>query len=369
MLGQPHSTISFEQALALRLIMVMNLPKGAGREQAEVVGAFSLAKLWQAALARSEMPERDRADFHCYLDEFQNFLHQEDFAEILAEARAMRLSLCLAHQTLAQLSERETSLLLNLVRNLVCFQPGHEDAARLARALAPSFERDDLHRLGPYQVAVRLSRHGATQHPFSAQTLPPPVFDPTPWIDRCRHLLPEQANPQLERVRIADAATDAWPDLAAGERTALLEQLRPLLAPTRRTLAERIGRLESLRTEEYGRYQRLTSALRQLERAQLLALSGPEIEHRIVAVALARAQVRHDANPADPTGAETGRLLAGLSDEEWASAVEQERLGRLQRLSGLRYGRPVDGVEVAIRRRLGNSLPAASDDGIEKEAA
>ncbi|MGH2976500.1 MAG: hypothetical protein ACRDLL_16795, partial [Solirubrobacterales bacterium] len=54
MLGQPHSTISFEHALANRLIMVMNLPKGAGREQAEVVGSFSLAKLWQAALARAE---------------------------------------------------------------------------------------------------------------------------------------------------------------------------------------------------------------------------------------------------------------------------------------------------------------------------
>ena len=184
MLGQPHSTVSFDEILAKRLILVMNLPKGAGRETAEVVGAFSLAKLWQAALSRADLPERERADFHCYLDEFQNFLHAEDFAEILAEARALRLSLCLAHQTLAQLNERETSLLLNLVRNLVCFQPGHEDAARLARALAPSFDRDDLHRLGPYQVAVRLAERGATQHPFSAQTLPPPAFDPTPWIER-----------------------------------------------------------------------------------------------------------------------------------------------------------------------------------------
>lgn len=368
MLGQPASTISFEQTLAQRLIVVMNLPKGAGREQAEVVGAFSLAKLWQAALARSELPERERADFHCYLDEFQNFLHQEDFAEILAEARALRLSLCLAHQTLAQLSERETGLLLNLVRNLVCFQPGHEDAARLARALAPSFDRDDLHRLGPYQIAVRLARHGATQHPFSAQTLPPPTFDPAPWISRCRHQPLQHTDPQLERARIADAAAAAWPDLPAGERGALLEHLQPLLVGRRPPLAERVARLEALPAQVYGRYQQLTAALRQLERAQLLALAGGEIEQRIVTVALQRAQSRHDADPAGPA-AESGRLLAGLSGEEWASAVEQERLGRLQRLSGLRYGRPVDEVEVAIRRRLGNSLPTAGNDGIEKEAA
>ena len=38
-----------------------------------------------AALARADLPERERTDFHCYLDEFQNFLHAEDFAEILAE--------------------------------------------------------------------------------------------------------------------------------------------------------------------------------------------------------------------------------------------------------------------------------------------
>jgi len=61
------------------------------------------------------------------------------------------------------------------------------------------------------------------------------------------------------------------------------------------------------------------------------------------------------------------RLLRELGDDEWASAVEREKLARLQRISALRYGRPVDEVELAIRRRLGASLPAAaSNDGIEK---
>ena len=369
MLGQPHSTISFEQALARRLIMVMNLPKGAGREQAEVVGAFSLAKLLQAALARAELPERERADFHCYLDEFQNFLHAEDFAEILAEARALRLSLCLAHQTLAQLNERETALILNLVRNLVCFQPGHEDAPRLARALAPSFDRDDLHRLGPYQIAVRLAHHGATQHAFSAQTIPPPAFDPTPWINRCRQL-PATADPTDETSALAQAhvaAAAAWPQLAAAERAALLSQLQPLLIGPREQLAKRIENLEALPDEQYRLYQQLTTTLRQTERERLFDLSREQIERRIVAVALARAQRQHESTPGDPS--EEARLHAELSEQDWASAVEQERLGRLQRLSALRYGRPVDEVEFAIRRRLGTNLPApASSDGIEKAA-
>lgn len=359
MLGQPASTISFEQALARRLVMVMNLPKGAGREQAEVVGAFSLAKLWQAALTRSELPERERADFHCYLDEFQNFLHAEDFAEILAEARALRLSLCLAHQTLAQLSERETALLLNLVRNLVCFQPGHEDAGRLARALAPSFSADDLHRLGPYQIAIRLTQHGATQHPFSARTLPPPVFDPQPWIDRCRHQLTSSAQPTAATpTDIRAAAADAWPNLDAGDRGALLSRLAPLLAQPRPTLHERVEFLLSL-GDEYDRYRELTASLRQREHARLLALRSSDIAQRIITIA--------SGDGSNPPALD--QQLRSLSDERWASAVEQERLLRLQRFSALRYGRPVDEVEVAIRKRLGSSIPAATDDGVERTAA
>jgi hypothetical protein len=368
MLGQPHSTISFEHALARRLIMVMNLPKGAGREQAEVVGSFSLAKLWQAALARAELPERDRADFHCYLDEFQNFLHAEDFAEILAEARALRLSLCLAHQTLAQLSERETGLLLNLVRNLVCFQPGHEDAPRLARALAPSFTADDLHRLGPYEIAVRLTHNGATQHPFSARTLPPPAFDPTPWINRCRQLASSDTSPDSDAAQSETkqaAAAAAWPKLAAAERHELLNQLQPLLSEPQLRLTQRLERLDALSGEQYPLYQRLTAALRTAERAQLLDLSREQIEQRIVAVALDRARRRHDAEPEEADE----QLLGEVDEEAWASAVEREKLERLQRISALRYGRPVDEVELAIRRRLGASLPpAANDDGIEKAA-
>ena len=369
MLGQPHSTISFEHALARRQIMVMNLPKGAGREQAEVVGSFSLAKLWQAALARAELPERDRTDFHCYLDEFQNFLHAEDFAEILAEARALRLSLCLAHQTLAQLSERETGLLLNLVRNLVCFQPGHEDAARLARALAPSFDRDDLHRLGPYEIAVRLTQHGATQHPFSARTLPPPSFDPTPWINRCRQLPLRDQQSEIDSSVQADATAAAWPTLSPQERRELLGTLRPLLAGPRLPLAQRVTRLEALGEEPYQLYRRLTAELRRQERSRLLDLSREEIEQRIVTVALDRARHHHQVDPNEPKTVEDERLRAELADDEWATAVEQEKLARLQRLSALRYGQPVDEVERAIRRRLGASLPAAvSSDGIERAA-
>jgi hypothetical protein len=371
MLGQSRSTVSFERLLAEQSILVMNLPKGAGREAAEVVGAFSLAKLWQAALARSELPERERADFHCYLDEFQNFLHAEDFAEILAEARALRLSLCLAHQTLAQLPERETGLLLNLVRNLVCFQPGHEDAARLARALAPSFERDDLLRLGPYEIAVRLAQHGATHPAFSARTLPPPAFDPARWIDTCKHhTAVEDAATVSTRPRalaLRAAAAAAWNDLDPDPREQLLAQLEPQLSMASRPVSARVETLDSLPADLFERYRQLTAQLRRRERAELLQIGNHQIARRIVRVALARKRSQHGVDP--NTGEDDAALLAELSDEQWASAVEQERLQRLRRLSALRFGTPIEEVELQVRRRLGVTLPSAASDGIEELAA
>ena len=80
-------------------------------------------------------------------------------------------------------------------------------------------------------------------------------------------------------------------------------------------------------------------------------------------VALTRARSQHGVDP--NTRDDDEPLLAELSDEQWASAVEQERLERLRRLSALRYGTPVEEVELAIRRRLGVTLPAAASDGIE----
>ena len=364
MLGQSRSTVSFERLLAEQSILVMNLPKGAGRESAEVVGAFSLAKLWQAALARSELPERERADFHCYLDEFQNFLHAEDFAEILAEARALRLSLCLAHQTLAQLPERETALLLNLVRNLVCFQPGHEDAARLARALAPSFERDDLLRLGPYEIAVRLAQDGATHPAFSARTLPPPAFESTQWIDTCKTQAAAEGSGERPRTPLLRAAAAAaWNDLDPAPREQLLAQLDPLLTPAAAPLSARVKTLDALPDELLERYRQLSAQLRRRERTELLQLDQAAIAQRTVRAALTRARSQHGVDP--NTRDDDEALLVELSDEQWASAVEQERLERLRRLSALRYGTPVEEVELAIRRRLGVTLPAAASDGIE----
>ena len=55
-----------------------------------------------AAMARASQAERDRVDFHLFVDEFHNFT-TDGFAALLAEARKYRLCLTLSHQHIDQL--------------------------------------------------------------------------------------------------------------------------------------------------------------------------------------------------------------------------------------------------------------------------
>ena len=89
-----------------------------------------------AAMRRTVVPEEERVDFACYLDEFHNFT-TDAFASILAEARKYRLSLVLGHQYLAQISPAVRAAVFGNVGTLVSFQLGYDDAEALAGEFAP----------------------------------------------------------------------------------------------------------------------------------------------------------------------------------------------------------------------------------------
>jgi type IV secretory pathway TraG/TraD family ATPase VirD4 len=61
-----------------------------------------VSKIYNAAMSRSDMAEKDRKFFYFYVDEFQNFV-TDTFADILSEARKYKLCLIMAHQFIAQL--------------------------------------------------------------------------------------------------------------------------------------------------------------------------------------------------------------------------------------------------------------------------
>ncbi len=174
--GQVKSTIDMRTVMDGQKILILNLSKGrVGEDNSRLLGAMLITKLQLAAMSRVDIPEEERKDFFLYIDEFQNFA-SESFVNILSEARKYRLSLILSHQYIAQLDETVRDAVFGNIGTMVSFRIGAEDAEALEKEFTPEFLATDFVNLGKYSVYVKLMIDGITGRPFSAETLPPPVF-------------------------------------------------------------------------------------------------------------------------------------------------------------------------------------------------
>jgi len=170
--GQPKSTIDMRFLMDNRRILIANLSKGAlGEEQANLLGSLLVTKMQLAAMARSDIPEGERVDFHLVVDEFHNFT-TDAFASVLAEARKYRLCLTLSHQYLSQLSSAIRDAVLGNVGSMVVFRIGAEDAQVFAREYHP-IAVDELTEMWKFNAWVRL---GESVQRLPMQTLPPIDF-------------------------------------------------------------------------------------------------------------------------------------------------------------------------------------------------
>ncbi|RJL31894.1 type IV secretory system conjugative DNA transfer family protein [Bailinhaonella thermotolerans] len=176
-LGSARSTFNVGDILDGGLLLV-RLPKGVlGDESARLLGSLVLAQVWQAAAARARLG-RHRAPAAVYVDECQNFLTlPHALSDMLAEARAYRVSLTLAHQHLAQLPRDLRQALSSDARNKIYFSLSPEDAGAVERHFAPHLTAHDLANLGAYQAAARLVVHAADAPPFTLRTQPLPQPD------------------------------------------------------------------------------------------------------------------------------------------------------------------------------------------------
>ena len=160
-------------------LCLARLPKGIlGEETAQLVGSFIVARTWQAASRRARVPEPARPDAGLYIDEAQNFLNLPyPLEDMLAEARAYRLSVTMAHQNLAQLPPDLRQGISANARSQVIFSVSPEDARDLERHTAPVLTAHDLSHLGAYQAAARLvaGRAETPAFTFRTQPLPPAV--------------------------------------------------------------------------------------------------------------------------------------------------------------------------------------------------
>ena len=169
--GQPENLIDFRHIMDSKKILLMKISKGIlGEENAALLGAVAITKIYQAAMSRADTLERDRIDYYFYVDEFHNFA-TDTFDEILSESRKYRLCLTMANQFLGQLNNTIRTTVFGNVGSIVCFRIGGEDAKMIQGEFNPRFQERDLINLGVRDFCTKMSIDGETHEAFSGRTL------------------------------------------------------------------------------------------------------------------------------------------------------------------------------------------------------
>lgn len=176
-ISQPKSTFKFREAMDEGKILLINLSKGRiGDINAGLLGMIVVGKLLMASLSRVDVPQENRKDFYLYIDEFQNFT-TDSIAVILSEARKYRLDLIIAHQFIAQLTDKIRDAVFGNVGSIIAFRTGSSDAEVLEKQFAPIFTKDDLINIDNFNAFVKLLIGGQTSNPFNIKTILTPRGD------------------------------------------------------------------------------------------------------------------------------------------------------------------------------------------------
>ncbi|MFN8392432.1 MAG: type IV secretory system conjugative DNA transfer family protein [Bdellovibrionota bacterium] len=198
--GQPKNLFNFREIMDSRKILLMKISKGIlGEENASLLGAIAVTKVYQAAMSRADTAENNRVDFYFYVDEFHNFA-TDTFDEILSEARKYRLNLTIANQFLGQLDAKIRKTVFGNVGSLISFRVGGEDAGIVSAEFNPRFSERDIINLGVRDFCVKMSIDGEIKEAFSGRTLPIQVPEQH-FSDECVAFSRSHYSRPLEEVR------------------------------------------------------------------------------------------------------------------------------------------------------------------------
>ena len=172
-LGQVRTRIDARFMMDRGRVFIANLAEGRlGADKANLMGALLVTQFELAAMARADVPERERRDFFLYVDEFQSFA-TDSFKSILSEARKYRLCLTLSHQYLDQLKPEIRDAVFGNVGSIMAFRVGHEDAKALEQAYGGAVAANQLTSLSNREVYAKILSDGQDIEPFLGRTLPP----------------------------------------------------------------------------------------------------------------------------------------------------------------------------------------------------
>ncbi len=178
MIGQSRPRLDIGTLIESGGLLLVRIPKGTlGEETSRILGAFVVARVWQAAMRRAGRAEALRAPASLYVDEMHNYLAlPRSFEDMLAEARGYGLALLLAHQHMGQLPREMREALAANARTKIAFACSPDDARALEGFFAPYLNDHDLSSLAAFQAACRPCINGGHGPAFTFRTeaLAPP---------------------------------------------------------------------------------------------------------------------------------------------------------------------------------------------------
>ncbi len=170
-ISQQNSAFDFRSIMDQKKILLVNLAKGRiGDLNANLLGLIIVGKFLIAALSRADSFGKELPPFYLHIDEFQNFT-TPSIATIFSEARKYKLSLTVAHQFIAQLTDEIRDAVFGNVGSLCAFRVGPEDAKTLAPFFAPAVSEADLIAIDNQNAVVRLLLRNKPEKPFTLETV------------------------------------------------------------------------------------------------------------------------------------------------------------------------------------------------------
>ncbi len=178
-IGQTESAFDFREVMDSGKILLINLSKWKIWElNAKLLWMIIVSKIYNAAMGRADIDEKDRAFFYLYVDEFQNFV-TDTFADILSEARKYKLCLVMAHQFIAQLDWwwewwkewKVKDAVFGNVWTMQSFKVGAPDAEFLEKEYAPVLWAQDILWIANYKAYLKLNINNTTSRVFSLNSI------------------------------------------------------------------------------------------------------------------------------------------------------------------------------------------------------
>lgn len=169
---QQKSAFDFRKMMDEKKILLVKLPKGiVGELNVALIGMIMVSRLMLAAFSRADLSPEDQKkapDFFVYIDEFQDF-STDSLATILAQGRKYHIDLIMAHQFIAQLTDKVREAVFGNVGTLLAFRISPDDAEKLKIQFQPVFSPADIVSIDNFNCYIKLLIDGAPSRPFNIQ--------------------------------------------------------------------------------------------------------------------------------------------------------------------------------------------------------